>query len=90
MKIIVKRQKIVEEEVEVDNRVYADDTLDWKMANIISDNRLLKLIDDLYDDKNSSVVIDAANTINRTFNMVDSCKHLMEKKACICAMSVLL
>ena len=45
-----KKQIIVEEDIDVDDRINKEYDIAWQMANILLDNRLQKITDDLYSE----------------------------------------
>lgn len=79
MKITVEKQVTVKEELEVDDRIYSDHTLEWQMANILLDGYLGRIVDrDLYHNE-AYVVEDTIKRINLTFKKVDDCLKLVKK-----------
>lgn len=70
MKFKYKKTVVVEEEVDVDDRVYNDESMAYRIANIILDNRLNYVYDDLYD-KDPRVINNAAEQLNDAFKKAD-------------------
>ena len=73
-----KKQIIVEEDIDVDDRIYRENDIAWQMANILLDNRLQKITDDLYSE-NIGAVKSAAERINNAFKRADNCIELIRK-----------
>ena len=72
MKFKAKRQVIVEEEIDVDDRIYREDDIAWQIANIILNRSLNSITDDLYSER-MDVVKSAAERINDAFRKADGC-----------------
>jgi hypothetical protein len=63
-------RKIESKEFEVDDRIFNEDDMSWKIANIILEKRLKNLQDDMYSD-NVSHVSYTIEKINEAFSMAD-------------------
>ena len=68
-------RKIEVKEFEVDDRVYNEDDMVWKIANIILEKRLKNLCDDMYSD-NVTHVSYTIEKINEAFIMADEILEL--------------
>jgi hypothetical protein len=77
MKFKYKKTVVVEEEVHVDDRVYNDESMTYRIANIILDGRLNYVYDDLYD-KDPRVINNAAEKLNEAFKKADDILKLMD------------
>ena len=78
MKIVVEKQVTVKQEIDVDDRIYNDHTLEWQMANILLNGSLKRIVDrDLFHDE-SWVVEDAIDRINHAFKKADACMILVK------------
>lgn len=75
MKFTAKKKVTVEEEIEVDDRIYQEDEKVWKIANIILEGALNRIIKDLYHD-DVWVVTNAAERINNAFKFADKIMEL--------------
>lgn len=77
MKITTEYQKTTTEtkDFEVDDRIYADDSMAYKIANIILDGKMDALITDLYGD-NLFWVERSVKTINDAFKKADEIVEL--------------
>jgi len=75
MKFTAKKQVTVEEEIEVDDRIYQEDEKVWKIANIILEGCMDRIQRDLYHD-DAWIVTNAAERINNAFSMADKIMEL--------------
>ena len=73
-----KKQIIVEEDIDVDDRIHKEYDIAWQMANIILDNRLKHIQIDLYSER-MAIVKSAAERINNAFERADNCIELIRK-----------
>lgn len=78
MKFTAKRIQVVEEEIDVDDRLYDDDTLAWQTADMFLNGHLKEISDDLLDEKGSEVRY-AASRINEAFEKADKAILLIKE-----------
>lgn len=76
MKFKYKKTVVVEEEIDVDERIYDEGQVTYNIANIILDGRMLRLYDELYH-KDAGVVQNAAEQINEAFKKADAILKLV-------------
>lgn len=77
MKFKYEKTVVVEEEIDIDDRIYNDHSAEYKIANIILDGRMKRIYDDLYH-KDAGVVQNAAEQINEAFKKADDIIKLMK------------
>lgn len=77
MKFKYAKTIVVEEEIDVDDRVYNDESMEYRIADIILDRRLNYVYDDLYD-KDPRVINNAAEQLNEAFKKADAILKLMK------------
>lgn len=78
MKFKYEKTVVVEAEIYIDDRIYNDNSVEFKIANIILDGRLNRIYEDLYH-KDEMVIQDAAEKLNDAFKKADAILKLMEK-----------
>lgn len=76
MKFKYEKTVVVEEYVDIDDRIYEVGSTGYKIANIILDERMKRIYDDLYD-KDARVVRNAAEQINDAFKKADAILKLV-------------
>jgi len=76
MKFKTKKTVVVEEELDVDDQLYQEHSIEWQMADLILEGHLDRLSADLYHE-DSYVVYRAAERINRAFKRADACLQLV-------------
>lgn len=76
MKIKYEKTVVVEEEIEVDERIYDEGQVTYSIANIILDGRMLRLYDEIYH-KDEMIIRDAAEQINEAFKKADAILKLV-------------
>lgn len=79
MKFTVEKRVLVKEEIEVDDRIYDDHTLEWQMADILLNGALKRIVDRDLDHEDSYVIEDAISRINEAFKKADACLVLFEQ-----------
>lgn len=81
MKFKYKKTVVVEEEIDVDERIYDEGQVTYNIANIILDGRMLRLYDELYHN-DEMVVQNAAEQINEAFKKADAILKLVYTTGC--------
>ena len=76
MKFKVKKRITVEEDIDVDDRLYQEDSIEWQMTNMILNGQLDNLQHDLFHEE-SGIVNAAAERINNAFKKADGCLALV-------------
>ena len=71
MKFKYEKTVVVEEEIDIDDRIYNEGSTGYKIANIILDERMKRIYDDLYD-KDAGVIRNAAEQLNEAFKKADA------------------
>ena len=77
MKFKYEKTVVVEEEIDIDDRIYNDHSAEYKIANIILDERMKRIYDDLYH-KDAGVVQNAAEQLNEAFKKADAIIKLIK------------
>ena len=81
MQITIKRQRVIEETLDVDDRIYDEDGDACKIANVLLDGGMKRIIDrHLYSDEESSVD-SAVRSINDAFKKADEILAIMGRAA---------
>lgn len=76
MKFKIEKKVVVEEEVDVDDRIYKTDSIEWRIADVFLACHLDDFSADLFKE-DELVVRDAADKINAAFRKADQCLALV-------------
>ena len=76
MKFKIEKKVTVEEEIDVDDRIYKTDSIEWRMVDVMLYGHLDDISADLFDE-DEWVVRDAADKINDGFRKADACLALV-------------
>ena len=80
MQITVKRQRVIEETLDVDDRIYEENSDACKIANVLLDGGMKRIIDrHLYSD-NEGCVDSAVRSINDAFKKADEILAIMRRE----------
>lgn len=76
MKIKIEKKVTIEDEIDVDDRIYNEDIIEWNMADILLGGNLDRIVENLFH-KDEWVARDAADDINAAFRRADACLALV-------------